>query len=316
MSNIPVSTKIDVCCGHDTCPRRAFQTWSPDVTAEGIEVVRETDTLLPHGCKDHPPHSAKVSRGHPTVTANGLPIAHITAKVDCLSKEVATGRGSVVVGPPESSAEAPPGLVGKEGTPRAGVSNKPFECRGQQRFQQQLNSTCALASTRSVIAQMTGKNIPESQIVKDAYGLEMYHPSSTKTMPVYYGYDGTVPTGIPGVLEKHGVQSHNVQNPKTVDADFINNVTNNGTTPAIFAVKYPTMSGHEAGHAVIVDGIDDKGNVLIRDPWQSGAEGCQKKPLSEWGKFVDPKSTTVKMGAPPENYNSWLTRPKGSGAAK
>jgi uncharacterized Zn-binding protein involved in type VI secretion len=313
MSETPVSTKVDVCCGHDACPQRAFQTWSPDVSAEGLEVVRETDILAPHGCKDHKPHRARVSEGHPTVTANGLPIAHVTAKVDCASKEIATGRSSVVVGPIE--VQGPGDLVGREGTLRAGVSNKPFECRGKQRFQQQLNSTCAIASSRSVITQMTGKDISESQLVNDAYGLEMYHPSSTQTIPVYHGYDGTIPSGLPGILGKHGVQAHNVANPKTVDADFINNVTNNGTTPAIFAVKYPTMGGHEAGHAVIVDGIDAQGNVLIRDPWQGGDAGCQKKPLSEWGKFVDPKSTTVKMGPTPAGYNGWLTRPKSSGGA-
>jgi uncharacterized Zn-binding protein involved in type VI secretion len=93
-----VSTKVDVCKGHDACPRRAFRSFSPNVFVEGIAMVREGDSLKPHGCDDHTPHSAKITRGWGTVTANGRRVGYVGASVSCASSQVATGRPSVWVG--------------------------------------------------------------------------------------------------------------------------------------------------------------------------------------------------------------------------
>ena len=93
-----ISTKVDLCQGHDACPPRPFAWYSPDVTAEGFEVARETDTLQPHGCPQHVPHGAVVSRGWQSVRVNGQPIAYVGATVTCPSNVVATGRVSVLVG--------------------------------------------------------------------------------------------------------------------------------------------------------------------------------------------------------------------------
>lgn len=93
-----VSTKIDKCQGHDSCDPRPFDSFSPNVLAEGFEVTRETDDLQSHGCSDHSPHGASVTRGYPSVTANGLRVAYIGASVSCDSSIVATGRPSVLVG--------------------------------------------------------------------------------------------------------------------------------------------------------------------------------------------------------------------------
>jgi uncharacterized Zn-binding protein involved in type VI secretion len=96
-----VSTQVDVSEPHPDCgcPARAWKEASPSVTAEGFAVTREGDAFLDHGCpKPHPPHSAKVTRGYATVTVNGRRIAHVGAPVDCDSKQVASGRPSVVVG--------------------------------------------------------------------------------------------------------------------------------------------------------------------------------------------------------------------------
>lgn len=93
-----VASKVDLCQGHDACPPRAFVSFSPNVTAEGFEVTRETDTFHDHGCPDHVPHTAVVRRGWATVWANGLRIAYVGAPVTCPSEVVDTGRPSVMVG--------------------------------------------------------------------------------------------------------------------------------------------------------------------------------------------------------------------------
>jgi len=93
-----LSTKVDLCRGHDACPPRAFTSFSPNVTAEGFEVTREGDSLHDHGCPEHPPHGAVVRRGYPSVYANRRRVAYAGATVTCPSGEVATGRPSVKLG--------------------------------------------------------------------------------------------------------------------------------------------------------------------------------------------------------------------------
>ncbi len=97
-----LSTKVDLCCGHDACAPRAFRTFSENVLAEGFEVARERDELQPHSCPEHPPHGAVVRRGYQSVLANGQPIAYVGATVSCPSGEVGTGRPSVRVGDGDS----------------------------------------------------------------------------------------------------------------------------------------------------------------------------------------------------------------------
>ena len=93
-----ISVKVDLCSGHDACTPRPFNSFSPNVFVEGFEVARETDSLQSHGCSQHMPHSATVSRGYPTVTANGLSVAYVGASVTCPSATIGTGRPSVFLG--------------------------------------------------------------------------------------------------------------------------------------------------------------------------------------------------------------------------
>jgi len=293
MADIPVSTKTDVCEGHDACEPRAFASWSPDVTAEGLAVVRETDRLVPHGCDDHRPHGAQITQGHSSVEVNGLPIGHIGALVDCESIAVKTGRASVVVGPPSAAAQGLDRVGNAESSVFRKVSDKASDCRGNTLFQQQQKNSCAMSSSRMVIAQMTGKAPSEAEIRETGKSLELVHPPSGRTYgPVFDPFAGTRAVGLPGVLAEHGVESHTVETPDKVDAAFIRSTTNDGTTPAIYSV--------EPGHAVIVDGIDGSGNVLVRDPWYGENGGCQKIPLSKFQGEVLPGSQTVVMGKAPE----------------
>lgn len=93
-----VTTKVDLCSGHDACAPRPFSTFSKNVFAETFEVARQGDSLQEHGCPDHPPHAAVVSYAWQTVLANGAPIAVIGSTVSCPSGTIGTGRPSVLVG--------------------------------------------------------------------------------------------------------------------------------------------------------------------------------------------------------------------------
>ncbi len=93
-----VSTKVDLCQGHDSCKPRPFAEHSPDVYAETFPVTRQGDGFEEHSCPDHPPHSAVVSYGWQSVRVNGSPITVIGSTVTCPSGVVGTGRPSVLVG--------------------------------------------------------------------------------------------------------------------------------------------------------------------------------------------------------------------------
>jgi len=93
-----VSTRVDLCQGHDLCAPRPFATSSPDVYAERILVTREGDTFMPHGCPGHSPHSATVVAACPTVYANGRRLTVIGSLIDCPSVKVGTGRATVFAG--------------------------------------------------------------------------------------------------------------------------------------------------------------------------------------------------------------------------
>lgn len=93
-----VSTKADVCAGHDACAPRPFASASPDVEVGNVAVTRQGDAFIPHGCPDHPPHGAVVASGFSTVEVNGRPVAYAGAAVSCASPVVATGDGTVTVG--------------------------------------------------------------------------------------------------------------------------------------------------------------------------------------------------------------------------
>lgn len=93
-----VSTKVDLCQGHDACAPRPFSTFSPDVFAETFEVTRQGDSFQEHGCSEHPPHGAVVSYGWQEVLVNGSPITVVGSTVSCPSGVVGTGRPSVLVG--------------------------------------------------------------------------------------------------------------------------------------------------------------------------------------------------------------------------
>jgi uncharacterized Zn-binding protein involved in type VI secretion len=93
-----VSTRVDVCNGHDLCAPRSFATHSSDVWAEGVEVVRQGDLLKPHGCSNHPPHPAAVVVALRNVYANGSPLTVVGSTVGCPSMSVKTGRSTVFAG--------------------------------------------------------------------------------------------------------------------------------------------------------------------------------------------------------------------------
>lgn len=95
---MPAITRLgDIDTGHDLCPPRALNSASPNVFINGKGAGRVTDTYVPHGCINHPPHSGNIASGSATVFINGLPAARIGDNVSC-GGSVAQGSPNVFVG--------------------------------------------------------------------------------------------------------------------------------------------------------------------------------------------------------------------------
>jgi uncharacterized Zn-binding protein involved in type VI secretion/predicted double-glycine peptidase len=311
-----ISTRVDVCQGHDGCDPRPFAEHSPDVHAEGFEVAREEDSLVSHGCPEHSPHGAKVTAGFPTVTANGKRVAYVGASVDCPSEIVNTGRPTVLLnegkgrgaaaGEAATSGDAP--VRGGNAVVAGGVHKGGFNCRGRVQYAQQTPATCGIASVRMIINSTTSQNVTEQQVARTANGLEVVTQSGESWGPVYASSQGSFIQGLPGVLNEYGVQSYSEQPPTPVTAEYVNRVTANGTRPAIVMVH---GSRPGIGHLVVVDGIDKNGNVMVRDPGRAGAQGCKTYPLAELNRRLYPGQPVVVLGSPPEGHRPPVTvRPR------
>lgn len=92
-----VVRKSDKCSGHGSFPPRNNTSWSPNVFANGLNIVRLTDSWETHTDDAPSSHAGTSSSGSPTVFANGLPICRIGDSISCGST-MPNGSGNVFAG--------------------------------------------------------------------------------------------------------------------------------------------------------------------------------------------------------------------------
>ncbi|MFP7675509.1 PAAR domain-containing protein [Marivita sp. S0852] len=73
----------DLCTGHDSREPTAATISSGDVFVNGAGLVREGDTLAPHGCHDDDPEARVIAVGSGSVFVNGKPAARSGDPVSC-----------------------------------------------------------------------------------------------------------------------------------------------------------------------------------------------------------------------------------------
>lgn len=90
-----VATKASKSVGKCGKPPTTPTSWSPNVFAEGLNVLRQSDTWKEHCTTDC--HTPTQAEGSATVFANGLPLARVGDSMDC-GDEIASGAGTVNAG--------------------------------------------------------------------------------------------------------------------------------------------------------------------------------------------------------------------------
>lgn len=90
-----VAYKASVSQGKCGKPPTKPDKWSPNVFAEGLNLVRVSDVWVKHCNVDC--HVPVQTEGSSTVFVNGLPLARVGDSMNC-GDEVATGAGTVFSG--------------------------------------------------------------------------------------------------------------------------------------------------------------------------------------------------------------------------
>jgi uncharacterized Zn-binding protein involved in type VI secretion len=125
-------------------------------------------------------------------------------------------------------------------------------------FGQETPMSCGIASTRMVIATITGKTISEATLRTESQS----YPGS------YTDVDGTRLDNLTDLLRANGVA--NASTPKSGQSiDDLQRATAGGA-PAIAHFRNPGGGGH----FVVVDGVRDNSDgsqtIMLRDPWPPG----------------------------------------------
>lgn len=227
---------------------------SPTVSIEMMAATRMGDTIIE---AIGPPN--KIAMGCPTVVignsgsgggpgGGGALGALIGAAVGAAVGALLGGPAGAVVGAAAGAAIG--GALGGEDRPR------PV-------FGQEEPMSCGQASSRMVIATMTGQDVPESQLRNESQN----YPNS------YDPVNGTGMGNLTPVLRDHGVNASEPQSGQTVDD--LQAATANGH-PAIAHIAYPGGGGH----FVVIDGVrtnpDGTRTVIMRDPAPQG-QGTQRE---------------------------------------
>ena len=92
-----VHRRTDLTTGHDCWVPTIPQTWSADVFANNLNVVRRTDEIVPHTCPAIPETHGSTYSGTSTVYVNNRAIQVVGSPVAC-GDGVAQGSPDVFAG--------------------------------------------------------------------------------------------------------------------------------------------------------------------------------------------------------------------------
>ena len=125
----------------------------------------------------------------------------------------------------------------------------PYTPKGQV-FEQQENSSCVAASCKMILSDQ-GIGYPESYL-RSALGTNE---------------DGTLLSNAPQALNDAGLTSPAYQSVNNATADSLQAATSSGNSAIV------SIAAQGGFHALVLDGFDESGMALLRDPWVGDAYG-------------------------------------------
>lgn len=184
--------------------------------------------------------------------------------------------------PAESSAQPSPAKAAAQSAAHSG--QQAAAAQGTAKcpafFTQEKSNSCVIASSRNMIKEITGKDVPESDLRKemDTIISDPNHDWEKK---------GTNPSNAAKLLEKHGVKATAVPG-ATVSNDDLANLT----------AKKPVMIGFQnPGHRVILDSVtvgpDGKKTYNVKDPARKFGGNVRQMSEDEFNKKRNPKAVVI-----------------------
>lgn len=145
-------------------------------------------------------------------------------------------------------------------------------------FTQQNSNSCVVASSRNMIHELTGENIPEEDLQQEVRDLMGKPDHDFETTPINPAYAAQL-------LEKHGVKTQTHRNIASEDLP----ATLDGK-PALIGFKDP-------GHRVMLEGvdIDEDGNrtYKVRDPDPAYGGRTREMSQEEFDAKYNPQAIVI-----------------------
>lgn len=145
-------------------------------------------------------------------------------------------------------------------------------------FTQQNSNSCVVASSRNMIHELTGKNIPEAKLQEEMRELMGKPDHDFETTPINPAYAAQL-------LEEHGVKTSVQKNIASTDlADTLDG------KPALIGFKDP-------GHRVMLEGVktdaDGNNTYLVRDPDPAYGGRTREMTQDEFDAKYNPQAIVI-----------------------
>jgi uncharacterized protein YvpB len=153
------------------------------------------------------------------------------------------------------------------------------EC--QKHFTQEKKNSCVVASSRNIIKELTGKDVPESQLRNEMNTILNEPDHDWDKNPID-------PANAIKLLDKHGVKAKKLPG-NSVSNDDLATLTSKGK-PVMIGFKNP-------GHRVVLDSVttDEDGNKVynVRDPARAYDGKMRNMTEDEFNKKRNPTAIVI-----------------------
>ena len=181
-----------------------------------------------------------------------------------------------------AAAQPSPAKAAAQGAAQAGQQAAAAQAAQKcpQFFTQEKSNSCVIASSRNIIKELTGKDVPESQL-RNEMSTIIGDPNHD------WQKQGTNPKNAVKLLEQNGVKAKALNGAKVSNDDLAN-----------LTAKKPVMIGFQnPGHRVILDSVtvapDGTKTYNVKDPAGKYKGNVRQMTEAEFNQKRNPKAVVI-----------------------